>query len=221
MSLSRPLVALLSVGVLGVATVGIGAGASFTDAVHSTQTITAGTPNVTVWGPSGTVRSADGKTITLPTPSPVGSTFETAPIILTVKNEGNITVHAVKISMGESHNTNSGASNALAAEMNVCIQSTDYSGGPWTEGNGPLSAAVALGVVQNSTILRPGDTLTYSVSFYAGQDSSHCRPIHSDGPNTNTAWNEYLHGAYTTPAALTADAEGGAVTSTLTFSFEG
>ena len=154
MSLPRPLVALLSVeNLVSPPSVSVLAPASPMRSIPRTRP--GRRTKVTVSGPAGTVRSADGKTITLPTPDPVGSTFETAPIILTVKNQGNITVHAVKISMGESHNTSSSASNALAAETNVCIQSQDYSGGPWTEGNGPLSAAVALGVVQNPTILHP------------------------------------------------------------------
>jgi hypothetical protein len=219
MSVSRPLVALLTVGVLGVATVGVGAGATFTQAVRSTQTITAGTMNVTVSGP-GSV-SSDGKSITLPAPAAVGSTFETARQVVTVTNNGNIPVHSVRIGMTESHNLGSAASNALAAQMNVCIQSTDYSGGPWTEGNGPLAAAVALGVDQNPVVLNPGQSLTFWATFYAGKDSSNCSATHSDGTNTRAAWNGYLGGAYTTPAALTDAAQGGVVTPTLVFSFEG
>lgn len=219
MSHSRPLAALLMVGVLGVATVGIGAGASFTDSVRATQVVKAGSMNMTISGPAGT--STDGTTVTLPTPQPVGSTFETNLITLTVKNSGNVPVHAVKITMGESHNSHDAHSNALASQMNVCIQSTDYSGGPWTEGNGPLSAAVALGVDQNPTLLNPGDTLTVSMTFYAGKDSANCRPIHSDGTNTRAAWDGHLGHTYQTPAALTDAAQGGVVVPTLTFAFEG
>ena len=211
--------ALLLVGALGVATIGVGAGASFTDAVHSTQVITAGTMNVTISGPAGT--RTDGKTVTLPAPAPVGSTFETNLITLTVKNSGDVPIHATKISMGESHDTGNAHSNALADQLNVCIQSTDSSGGPWTEGNGPLKAAVALGVVQNPTLLNPGDTLTVSMTFYAGKDSANCRHIHSDGTNTTAAWDAYLGGPYTRPAALTDAAQGGVVVPTLTFAFEG
>ena len=217
MSVSRPLVALLTVGVLGVATVGVGAGATFTQAVRSTQTITAGTMNVTVSGP-GTV-SSDGKSITLPAPAAVGSTFETARQVVTVTNNGNIPVHSVRIGMTESHDHGSAASNALAAQMNVCIQSTDYSGS-WVEGNGPLTAAVALGVAQNPVVLNPGQTLTFSATFYAGKDSANCKTTRSDGTNTRDAWNALL-GDYTTPAALTDAAQGGVVTPTLVFSFEG
>jgi len=221
MSRSRPLAALLTVGVLGIATIGVGAGASFTDAVHTSQVITAGTMNMTITGPAGTATSADGKTVTLPAPSPVGSTFETQKITLRVTNSGNVPAHAVRIGMAESHNHDDAHSNALADQMNVCIQSTDDSGGPWTEGDGPLKAAVALGVVQNPTLLNPGQSLTVSMTFYAGKDSANCRPIHSDGTNTRTAWDGYLGGAYTTPAALTEAAQGGVVVPTLSFSFEG
>ena len=137
-------------------------------------------------------------------------------------NTGNVPATFDAIQMSESHDTGSSASNALEREMNVCIQSTDASGGPWTEGNGPLTAAVALtpSVKENPVVLQPGDTATYQVSFYAGQDS-HCNSVSSDGSHTKAAWDGYLGHAYQTPAPLNNDAQGGSVTPTLTFSYTG
>jgi hypothetical protein len=202
-------------GILGIAAVGMGAGATFTDAVHADQTITAGTMHVTVTSSSGTV-SSDGRTITLPAFGPVGSTFETDQTLIRVHNSGNIPVTTAAFQLGETHGS-SAASAALRDQMNVCIMSTDPSG-TWTEGNGPLMTGVALqpSVVENAVVLRPGQSMTFSVGFYAGQDSTHCAPVSSSGPNTQARW-----GTYHTPASLTSAAMGGVVTPTLAFSFTG
>jgi hypothetical protein len=224
MSLSRPFIAALSVGALGIAGIGLGAGATFTDAVNATQVITAGTPGLMITDGAGGAVSPDGKSVTLPAPAPVGSTFETTHRVITVTNTGNIDLASVVFKMTEAHNDND-ASRALLSQMNVCIQSTDTSGGPWTEGNGPLVAAVALGVVQNPVTLTaapgPSHSMTFSVDFYAGQNSTHCNATHSDGKNTRAAWDGYLGGAYHTPPSLTSAAIGGVVAPTLTFSFTG
>jgi predicted ribosomally synthesized peptide with SipW-like signal peptide len=220
MAKSRKFLTVSALGVAAFALIGAGATATFHDSVNGSQTITAGTMNVQITDGAGGSVSGDGKSVTLPPTGPVGSQFQTTHRIITVKNNGNIAVDSAKISMTEAHGS-SGPNNALLAQTNVCIQSTDYSGGPWTEGNGPLTAAIALGVVQNDVHLLPGDSLTFSVDFYAGQNSTQCHAVHSDGPNTNTAWDGYLGGAYTTPASLTDAAQGGVITPTLTFSFTG
>jgi hypothetical protein len=210
----------VGVGILGIAAVGMGAGATFTDAVHADQTITAGTMHVTVSSTTGTL-SSDGRTITLPSFGPVGSTFETDQNIITVHNSGNIPVTTAAFQLSETHGS-SAASAALRNQMNVCIKSTDPSG-TWTEGNGPLTTGVALtpSVVENAVTLQPGDTMTFSVGFYAGQDSTHCAQVSSDGPNTLARWDGYNGGAYHTPASLTPAAMGGVVTPSLEFSFTG
>jgi predicted ribosomally synthesized peptide with SipW-like signal peptide len=221
MSKSRKFLTVGAVGVAAIALIGAGASATFHDAVNGSQTITAGTMNVQITDGAGGTVSANGKSVTLPATSPVGSTFQTTHKIITIKNNGNIAVDSAKISMSETHDGSIAANNALLAQTNVCIQSTDYSGGPWTEGNGPLTAAIALGVVQNDVHLLPGDSLTFSMDFYAGQNSTQCRPVHSDGSHTLAAWDAYLGGGYTTPASLTDVAQGGVITPTLTFSFTG
>ncbi|HEX4699582.1 MAG TPA: hypothetical protein VH857_09515 [Actinomycetes bacterium] len=220
MAVSRSVVALVGAGILGIAAVGMGAGATFTDAVHANQTITAGTMHLTLTSSRGTV-SSDGRTITLPAFGPVGSTFETDQTLIRVHNSGNIPVTTAAFQLGESHGS-SAASAALLNEMNVCIKSTDPSG-TWTEGNGPLTTGVALtpSVVENPVVLQPGQSMTFSVGFYAGQNSTHCGAVSSDGSNTRAAWDGYDGGPYHTPASLTQDAMGGLVTPTLAFSFTG
>ena len=220
MAVPRPVVAIVGAGILGIAAVGMGAGATFTDAVHADQTITAGTMHMTLSSSTGSV-SADGQTVTLPPSGAVGSTFETAQDVITVHNSGNIPATTAAFQLGETHGT-SPASAALLNQMNVCIKSTDPSG-TWTEANGPLTTGLALqpSVVENQVVLQPGESMTFSVGFYAGQDSSHCAPVSSDGPSTKARWDGYDGGPYHTPASLTSAAMGGVVTPTLTFSFTG
>jgi hypothetical protein len=222
MAYSRKLLTAGAVGVAALALIGTGAGATFTDAVHAHRTINAGTMNVQIVDGAGGAVSADGKSVTLPDVGPTGSTFESEHKIVTIKNLGNIPATADAIQMTESH-VGTANNNALLAQTNVCIQSTDASGGPWTEGNGPLTTAIALNptVKQNPVVLQPGDTMTFSVEFYAGQDSSECNPTSSDGSNTRAAWDGYDGGPYHTPASLTNAAQGGTITPTMTFSFTG
>jgi hypothetical protein len=219
---SRKILTAGAVGVAALALIGTGAGATFTDAVQAHRTVTAGTMDVRISDGGGGTVSANGKSVTLSPVGPTGSTFESAQQTVTVKNYGDIPVTSDAIQMSESH-ADTARNNALFAQTNVCIQSTDYSGGPWTEGNGPLAAAVALNptVKQNAVVLQPGQSLTFSVNFYAGQDSSLCREVYSDGSHTESTWEGYLGGPYHTPASLTNAAQGGTIKPTLTFSFTG
>jgi hypothetical protein len=219
-AVSRSVVALVGAGILGIAAVGLGAGATFTDAVHANQTITAGTMHLTLTSAHGDV-SSDGQTITLPSFGPVGSTFETGQNTITVRNDGDIPATTVAFQLTETHGS-SDASAALLNQMNVCIMSTDPSG-TWTEGNGPLTTGLALNptVHENPVVLRPGHSMTFSVGFYAGQDSTHCGQVSSSGHNTMLAWDGYDGGPYHTPASLTSAAMGGVVIPSLTFSFAG
>jgi hypothetical protein len=221
MARSRKIFTASAVGIAALALIGAGATATFTGSVDATQTITAGTMGLTITNGGGGTVSADGRSVTLPAFGPTGSTFQTPNRILTVTNTGNVTVKAAAFQMTE---TDAGNANdiALLAQTNVCIRSTDLSGGPWTEGNGPLATAVALNptVVENPVVLVPNQSMTFSVDFYAGQDSV-CHPVSSDGSHTADAWNGYQGHGYLTPASLTNAAQGGVITPTLTFSFTG
>jgi hypothetical protein len=220
MAISRKALTIGAVSVAGLALVGTGAGATFSDSVHETQSLEAGTMNMQIDGPGHDV-SADGKTITLPTFGPTGSTFESTKQVVTITNSGNIPARAASIQMSESHAGNAN-DNALFAQTNVCIMSTDPSG-TWTEGNGPLATAVALtpSVNQNSVVIQPGESIEVWVTYYAGQDSANCGEVSSDGSNTTAAWNGYQGHPYQTPASLTNAAQGGTITPTMTFSFTG
>jgi hypothetical protein len=237
MSISRPLaLAIGGAGIAGLALIGVGAGATFTDSTASHQTITAGHLNVVVSSADSSVcpTAASGcKELTLAPVGPVGSSFETPATIVTATNVGDIPATFDAIQMTETDNgTNESA--ALKNQMNVCIMSHDPSG-TWVEGNGPLATALALNptVKENGVVLAPGASFTYAVSFYAGQNSraytgdtdglasQGCGQITSSGPNTTAAWDAYDGGTYHTPASLTNAAEGGSVTPTLNFSFTG
>jgi hypothetical protein len=218
MSLSRIAVGVAGVVVVGAAFVGTGAGATFTTSTASSQTVKAGVLHVALTAPGAQCTNNDASgchALTLPDVGPVGSIFDSTPTVVTITNTGNIPAFFDAIQMSETHNADT-ASVALRNAMNVCIKSTDDSG-TWVEGNGPLTTATALtpSVQENPVKLMPGDTASYQVEFYAGQDSS-CGTVSSDGPHTAGIW-----GAYTTPASLPNAAQGGVVTPTLTFSFHG
>ena len=221
MAKSRKFLTAGAVGVAALALIGAGASATFSDEVNATQTVTAGTMDVQITDGGGGTVAWDGKTVTLPSFGPTGSTFESTHRIITVTNKGLIPVKSLAFQMSESH-VGTANNNALLAQTNVCIQSTDTSGGPWTEGNGPLATAVALNptVAQNPVTLDPTKSMTFSVGFYAGQDSV-CGVRTSDGSNTKAAWEGYQGHPYQTPASLTNAAQGGVITPTLTFKFTG
>lgn len=230
MSLSRLALAAIGAGAVGVALVGVGAGATFTDSTTSTQTVNAGTLQMSVYaaGANGCTSAADHcSSLTLPGVGPEGSTFDTPATQVFVKNTGNIpaTFNAFQMSVAP---TSTAKDTALLDETNVCITSYDSSAANqnpayWVEGNGPLTTAVALNptVKENGVTVNPGQTVWYTVSFYAGQDSAVCGQKVSDGSNTTAAWTGYDGHGYETPASLNNDAQGGSITPTLTFSFTG
>jgi len=223
MSVSRPVLALAGAAIAGIALVGVGAGATFTDATSSSQQITAGSLNVVVSSPdvAGCRTAAAGcKSLTLAAVGPVSSTFETPATHVTITNNSDIPAHFAAIQIS-TPGTEAGADLALKNEMNICIRSTDDSG-TWVEGNGPLTTAVGLtpSVKQNDVVLAPGQTAEYWMDFYAGQNSE-CGTVTSDGPSTTASWNGYQGHPYQTPASLTDAAQGGSVTTTLTFAYTG
>ncbi len=223
MNLTRPAIAVAGLAVAGAAFVGSGAGATFTTSTVSGQTVKAGTLHVSVAGSNTTCTLNDASgchALTLPDVGPVGSTFDTKATVIKMTNTGDIPAYFSSIQMSETHANNT-ASDALRNQMNVCIHSKDPSG-TWVEGNGPLTTATALTptVQENPVELKPGQSATYWVEFYAGEDSS-CGTTVSDGSHTASAWEGYDGGGYTTPASLTNAAEGGSVTPALTFAFTG
>lgn len=245
MSLSRPIVALMGAGVLGIALVGVGASAQFTTSVSSSQKIQAGTLKMSVWSPIATNGCTDAAkhctSVTLPVVGPVGSTFVSPQDVVYVTNTGNIPATYADFQISVPTPASGSASAYLLAQTNVCLTSTDSPSTPnpssWVEGNGPLTTAIALhpSVVENSIVVQPGATVRYGAIFYAGTDTtapesprtstwpnllSGCGTITSDGPSTTTRWTSYS-GVYHTPASLTNDAEGGSITPSVSLSFTG
>jgi predicted ribosomally synthesized peptide with SipW-like signal peptide len=230
MQFSRPLVlALGGAAVAGLALIGVGAGATFTSSTTSSQQITAGTMHLAAWSAStpGCASAADDcQVLTFAAFGPTGSTFLTNNALVHVKNTGNIPMTFDAFQMSETDN-GSAASQALLAQTDVCIESTDPSG-TWVEARGPLAAAVGLNptVKENPVVVQPGDEVTYQVNFYAGQDacttsSAGIVNSYSDGSQTRQHWHDYLGGDYQAPASLTNAAQGGVITPKLTFSVTG
>lgn len=229
-------VALMGVlSLAGLGLVGAGAHAIWTTSSKSSQTITAGTPQVVLSSADAsngctTIAIAEANpgpcsgTLTLNPPAIVGSTFETPASQVWVTNTGDVPVTETSIQIGASSGGTS-ADNALYSQMNVCLHSWDvsfgaYTGTGWVEANGPLSTAVALvpTVVENPVVIAPGASIWYSMEFYAGKDSV-CGTEYSDGTHTSATWTAYDGGAYSTPASLTNAAEGGVVTATFTYNY--
>lgn len=221
MTYSRKFLTVGALGVAALALIGAGANATFFDGLEANQTVTAGKMDLVISNGAGGTVSPDGKSVTLPDVGPTGSTFETTHRVITVTNNGDIPVKSLAFQLGGTRGR-SQASYILWNQVNVCIMSSDKSG-TWTQGNGPLTTAVALNpsVVQTPVDLIPGQSMTFSVDFYAGKNSARCAAKYSDEATTYGAWYAHDGGDYKTPASLTNDAMGGVVTPKLTFSFTG
>ncbi|MGZ4687943.1 hypothetical protein, partial [Oryzihumus sp.] len=93
---------LAMAGALGLASLGLigaGAGATFTDAVASTQQITAGRINVQAsTDASGATTSGDGKSITFEAFGPTNSTFTNHAPKINVTNTGTVQADAIWLS---------------------------------------------------------------------------------------------------------------------------
>lgn len=159
MSFSRSTRALAGIAILGIAGVGIGAGATFTDAVNATQSITAGTLNMTVAGPTGS--TTDGKTVTLAAVGPVASTFSTGAQLVTTTNSGNITADAILLSASSTNNNAT-----FKNELYVKIESSGQ-----VAYDGTLAYLEAHPISIMGPILK-GQTDPFEVTYYAGSGSA-------------------------------------------------
>jgi hypothetical protein len=237
MARSRKILLAGAVGVSALALIGTGAGATFTDSVDATQTITIGAMRLQVTSPTGIV-SADGRTVTMPAVGPVGSIFETKNSVITIKNVGDLPVKPMSFQMRETHAEND-ASRALVNQVNVCIKASDMYGGTFIQGNGPLMNGVkqATNATRFLSPLPVGASMTYSVDFYAGLDSYstlgagqvvtphigngvggiRCGKVASDDAVQGELWSGGVGSVYKTPDSLTNAAVGGVITPSLTF----
>ena len=167
MSFSRSTLTLAGIAVLGIAGVGIGAGATFTDAVNATQSITAGTLNMTVSGPTGS--TTNGKTVTLAAVGPVASTFSTGPQLVTTTNSGDITASAILLSASDTNNNAT-----FKSELYVRISSwsgPNMTGSEVVVYDGTLANMEANPISIMGPIL-PGQTDPFNVTYYAGSGAA-------------------------------------------------
>ena len=218
----RMLVVLGAIVALSVALVASSAYGYFATHGSGTGSATSGTLGVAVWTPySAGVGGYQGPctsaavgctSITLPTATVLGSSFDTTAIPVTVTNTGNIPVTESAIQLTAS--TNGSPGNSLRDGLNLCI--AEVSGTTTVVANGPLRYGLSHSpsITLSSPALAPGASHEYAVDFYAGQDSETCGKTASDDPDTAALW-----GPYVTPPSLPNAAEGGALDVTLTWSY--
>jgi predicted ribosomally synthesized peptide with SipW-like signal peptide len=205
----RTIAVVGGLGVAGLALIGAGAAATFTQNTTSSQKITAGTMNVTLSAPGA--QGNDTPSITLPDVGPVGSTFTTGPTVVTITNNGSLAVSEVAIQLSDT--TNNGT---LKTEAWVCVES---GGGVFA--NEPLTTVEGYGAGVIGGSIAPGATDSYIVIVYAGSQDTGC----------GTTFTGFAGGSYTstTPypnaspnpdsASLTNAAQGGTLTPTFTVTY--
>jgi hypothetical protein len=121
--------------------------------------------------------------ITLPTVGPVGSTFDSSPIPVTITNTGSVPVTDMQVAVSD---TNSNAT--MEQELGLCL----YNSGA-AQLDGLLTSLEGTPATLPGS-LAVGGSDTYSVDFYAGEASSQCggavipslTPSAEDGSVTTT-----------------------------------
>ncbi len=200
------------VSVAGLGLIGVGAHAVFTTSTVSAQTITAGTPSVTLSGscfPGGTCAagtgysvSPDGASLSFTALANQGSTFTTGDQMVTATNTGGIPLTELTFTL------TAAGSPAMAGESSVCVASTGLGtngANPFVIYNGALSGVLGTAYSQ------AGDTLTIAGTAYSGG------PPPASGPTDNYIVNVYA-GNETTACGAAWD---GASTPTLNNDSEG
>jgi hypothetical protein len=145
-------------------TIGAGAGATFTDAIHAQQKITAGTLSVSV-SSHETASSVSGKTVTFAPVGPTQSTFSTGPQNAVITNTGDVTASAITLSASD--DASDAASNYLRDQLFVRVFSSNvvvYDGPLTGLENNPIAIAGPLS---------PNQTDDFDTTFYAGGDAAH------------------------------------------------
>jgi hypothetical protein len=101
--------------------------------------------------------------ITLSTVGPVGSSFDTSPIPVTITNTGSVPVTEMQVAVSDMNNNTT-----MEGELGLCL---------YKSGAAQLNGLLTL--LEGTPALLPGSLAvggsdTYSVDFYAGQSSSQC-----------------------------------------------
>jgi hypothetical protein len=191
---ARKIALIAGLGVAGLSLIGAGAGATFTDAVQTTQTITAGSIDVQLTSTDASVTvSSDGKTATFAPQGPTQSTFSGGAVPTVITNLGTATANAILLGASDVHGANA-ASQALAAQ--TCVRITSPINGAVAY-DGKLSGLEASPLHLTGPVA-PKGTDSFVTEFYAG--------------GTNAAPGcDSLNNA----------AEGGVLTPTVTVSYQG
>jgi predicted ribosomally synthesized peptide with SipW-like signal peptide len=212
----------------GLGLVGAGAHAVFTATTTSAQTITAGTLSLVLQAtnPDGSeVTGYNTNSITFAPQAPVASSFVTAPQLITIYNNGNVTATEISMKLTDPYNVANAASAALDSQTWVCM----YSDGELAF-NEPMTTVEGYGsVVIGAQTIAPQATDSYTVVFYAGSADSGCGPTFTGiSGDTYTNFEAYTPpnpalGTNPDPLALplTSAAEGGTITPTFTVSYSG
>jgi predicted ribosomally synthesized peptide with SipW-like signal peptide len=212
----------------GLGLVGAGAHAAFTATTTSSQPITAGTLSLVLQAtnPGGSqVSGYNTNSITFAPQAPVSSSFVTAPQLITIYNNGNVTATEISMQLTDPNKVANGASAALDSQTWVCM----YSDGELAF-NEPMTTVEGYGsVVIGAQTIAPLATDSYTVVFYAGSADGGCGPTFVGiSGDTYTNFEAYAPpnptlGTNTDPAAvsLTSAAEGGVITPTFTVSYSG
>ncbi|MGO4600311.1 hypothetical protein [Terrabacter sp. 2YAF2] len=161
---TRKIAVVAAVAAAGFGLIGAGAGATFTDAVTTTQQVTAGSIDMQLTSDaSGVTISTDKKTASFADLGPTQSTFSSGVVPTTITNHGNATANAIVLSAGDVHADNA-ASNALASEICVKIISPVGKGVAY---DGKLSGLQAHPIQLQGPVVS-GGTDSFSTEFYAG-----------------------------------------------------
>jgi hypothetical protein len=209
----------------GLGLVGAGAHAVFTTSTSSAQTITAGTLSLVLQATNpnpdaSQVAGYNTNSITFAPQAPVASSFVTAPQLITIYNNGNVTATEISMKLTDPYNVANAASLALDSQTWVCM----YSDGELAF-NEPMTTVEGYGsVVVGAQTIAPQATDSYTVVFYAGSADGGCGPTFT-GISGNTYAN--FEGYSGTPAlgtntaadSLTSTAEDGTITPTFTVSY--
>ncbi len=193
----KKFVTLGGVGLAGLALIGAGATATFTQSTTSNHPVQAGTMNVVLSG-AGTL-STDQRTLTFAPLGPTGSSFVYAQLV-NVKNVGDIPANFVYETL-----TAAGGSDLIAG-LHVCISSDNILY------NGPLSSA-PVGQQLAGPLAANGGTDKYTVTIYAGDQVTPC--------GTGVAMGALQPGVTSPAPSLPNAAQGQSVTIGVRMDFEG
>jgi len=207
----RKLATLGGVGLAGIALIGAGAAATFTQDTSSYHAVQAGTMNVVL----STGNGPQSQTLSFPAGAAKQSTFSISNDV-DVNNIGNITANEVRLQLTDNASVGT-ADQALKSQLSVCMQSMGY-----VIFNGKLTDFENYGsIVIGPQSVPPPDA--YTITLYAGSGFQGCGAAASGiTAGSPSAYTTALTATGTnTAASLTNTAQGGSLAVIVTLSYEG